>query len=159
MESTNTKMFQVQISTCIMCYLCSFPGYSVTTLSDGSTEYFVAGAPRSNHSGQVIVYTVNAQKQSAVIDSERGKQVLRGYGIYMSPPESTCIHVVCGLNKFNSPSVANCSPRLGHTLEASCAPWMWTETGWQTSCWLVHPCSWASWREKKAGFTSSLLPM
>lgn len=145
MESTNTKMFQVQISTCIMCYLCSFPGYSVTTLSDGSTEYFVAGAPRSNHSGQVIVYTVNAQKQSAVIDSERGKQVRRGCGIYISPPESP-------------PSVANCSPRLGHTLEASCAPWMWTETGWQTSCWLVHPCSWASWREKKAGFTSSLSP-
>lgn len=60
-----------------MCYLWSFPGYSVTTLSDGPTEYFVAGAPRSNHSGQVIVYTVNAQKQSTIIDSERGKQVLR----------------------------------------------------------------------------------
>lgn len=56
--------------------LWSFPGYSVSTLSDGSTEYFVAGAPRSNHSGQVIVYTVNAQKQSTIVDSERGKQVL-----------------------------------------------------------------------------------
>lgn len=51
------------------------PGYSVTTINDGSMLYFVAGAPRSNHSGQVIVYTVNAQKQSAIIDSERGKQV------------------------------------------------------------------------------------
>lgn len=45
-------------------------------MSDGSTLYFVAGAPRSNHSGQVIVYTVNFQKQSTIIDSERGKQVL-----------------------------------------------------------------------------------
>ncbi|KAM3610867.1 uncharacterized protein V6R79_009900 [Siganus canaliculatus] len=58
----------------------SLLGYSVTTLSDGTTEYFVAGAPRSNHSGQVIVYTVNALKQSAVIDSERGKQIGSYFG-------------------------------------------------------------------------------
>ncbi|XP_035513525.1 integrin alpha-2 [Morone saxatilis] len=58
----------------------SLLGYSVTTLSDGPTEYFVAGAPRSNHSGQVIVYTVNAQKQSAIIDSERGKQIGSYFG-------------------------------------------------------------------------------
>ncbi|XP_068615862.1 integrin alpha-2-like [Brachionichthys hirsutus] len=58
----------------------SLLGYSVTTLSDGSTEYFVAGAPRSNHSGQVIVYTVNAQKQTAIIDSERGKQIGSYFG-------------------------------------------------------------------------------
>lgn len=51
------------------------PGYSVTTLTDGSMVYFVAGAPRSHHSGQVIVYTFDAQKKTAVIDSERGKQV------------------------------------------------------------------------------------
>ncbi|XP_065805003.1 integrin alpha-2 [Labrus bergylta] len=58
----------------------SLLGYSVSTLSDGSTEYFVAGAPRSNHSGQVIVYTLNAQKQSAIIDSERGKQIGSYFG-------------------------------------------------------------------------------
>ncbi|XP_042343836.1 integrin alpha-2-like [Plectropomus leopardus] len=58
----------------------SLLGYAVTTLSDGPTEYFVAGAPRSNHSGQVIVYTVNAQKQSAIIDSERGKQIGSYFG-------------------------------------------------------------------------------
>lgn len=58
----------------------SLLGYSVTTLIDGSTEYFVAGAPRSNHSGQVIVYTVNAQKQSTIIDSERGKQIGSYFG-------------------------------------------------------------------------------
>lgn len=59
-----------------MHFLWSSAGYSVTTVSDGSTEYFVAGAPRSNHSGQVIVYTVNAQKESVIIDSERGRQVM-----------------------------------------------------------------------------------
>ncbi|XP_037536875.1 integrin alpha-2 [Nematolebias whitei] len=58
----------------------SLLGYSLTTLSDGSTEYFVAGAPRSNHSGQVIVYTVKAGKQAAVIDSERGKQIGSYFG-------------------------------------------------------------------------------
>ncbi|XP_044052568.1 integrin alpha-2 [Siniperca chuatsi] len=58
----------------------SLLGYSVTTLSDGSTEYFVAGAPRSNHSGQVIVYTVDTKKQSAIIDSERGKQIGSYFG-------------------------------------------------------------------------------
>ncbi|XP_036955066.1 integrin alpha-2 [Acanthopagrus latus] len=58
----------------------SLLGYAVTTLSDGRTEYFVAGAPRSNHSGQVIVYTVNAQKELNVIDSERGKQIGSYFG-------------------------------------------------------------------------------
>ncbi|XP_075889449.1 integrin alpha-2 [Nelusetta ayraudi] len=58
----------------------SLLGYSVTTISDRSTEYFVAGAPRSNHSGQVIVYTVGAQKQLSVIDSERGKQIGSYFG-------------------------------------------------------------------------------
>ncbi|XP_030594293.1 integrin alpha-2 [Archocentrus centrarchus] len=58
----------------------SLLGYSVTTLRDGPTEYFVAGAPRSNHSGQVIVYTINAQKQSSIIDSQRGKQIGSYFG-------------------------------------------------------------------------------
>ncbi|XP_074495342.1 integrin alpha-2 [Sebastes fasciatus] len=63
----------------------SLLGYSVTTLSDESTEYFVAGAPRSNHSGQVIVYTVNAQTQTTIIDSERGKQIGSYFGSVMCP--------------------------------------------------------------------------
>ncbi|XP_068995018.1 integrin alpha-2 [Embiotoca jacksoni] len=63
----------------------SLLGYAVTTLSDRPTEYFVAGAPRSNHSGQVIVYTVNAQKQSAIIDSERGKQIGSYFGSVLCP--------------------------------------------------------------------------
>uniref|UniRef100_A0A667ZDM2 Integrin subunit alpha 2 n=1 Tax=Myripristis murdjan TaxID=586833 RepID=A0A667ZDM2_9TELE len=58
----------------------SLLGYSVTSLSDGSREYFVAGAPRSNHSGQVVVYTINAQKQFKIIDSERGRQIGSYFG-------------------------------------------------------------------------------
>uniref|UniRef100_A0A3B4FAV6 Integrin subunit alpha 2 n=1 Tax=Pundamilia nyererei TaxID=303518 RepID=A0A3B4FAV6_9CICH len=58
----------------------SLLGYSVTTMRVGPNEYFVAGAPRSNHSGQVIVYTVDAQKQSHIIDSQRGKQIGSYFG-------------------------------------------------------------------------------
>uniref|UniRef100_UPI003AAFEBDC integrin alpha-2 isoform X2 n=1 Tax=Centroberyx gerrardi TaxID=166262 RepID=UPI003AAFEBDC len=58
----------------------SLLGYSVSTLSNGPTEYFVAGAPRSNHSGQVVVYTINARKQLTIVDSERGKQIGSYFG-------------------------------------------------------------------------------
>ncbi|XP_077378908.1 integrin alpha-2 [Festucalex cinctus] len=58
----------------------SLLGYSVCMLSDGTTEYFVAGAPRSNHSGQVIVYSFNSRKQFTIIDSERGKQIGAYFG-------------------------------------------------------------------------------
>uniref|UniRef100_A0A3P9NYM0 Integrin subunit alpha 2 n=1 Tax=Poecilia reticulata TaxID=8081 RepID=A0A3P9NYM0_POERE len=58
----------------------SLLGYALTTLTDGSTEYFVAGAPRSNHSGQVIIYTVNPQKQPTIVDTERGKQIGSYFG-------------------------------------------------------------------------------
>uniref|UniRef100_A0A3B4AF28 VWFA domain-containing protein n=1 Tax=Periophthalmus magnuspinnatus TaxID=409849 RepID=A0A3B4AF28_9GOBI len=63
----------------------SLLGYSVSTLSDGYTEYYVAGAPRSNHSGQVIVYTMNAQKLVHVVDSERGKQIGSYFGSVLCP--------------------------------------------------------------------------
>ncbi|XP_024131045.1 integrin alpha-2 [Oryzias melastigma] len=63
----------------------SLLGYSVTTISDGSAEFFVAGAPRSNHSGQVLVYTINAQKQASVIDSQRGKQIGSYFGSVLCP--------------------------------------------------------------------------
>ncbi|XP_059920418.1 integrin alpha-2 isoform X2 [Gadus macrocephalus] len=58
----------------------SLLGYAVTSLSDGAREYFVAGAPRSNHSGQVVVYTVNGQKEATVVDTERGKQIGSYFG-------------------------------------------------------------------------------
>eukprot|EP00063_Salmo_salar_P019348 XP_013994183.1 PREDICTED: integrin alpha-2-like [Salmo salar] len=63
----------------------SLLGYSVTTLNDGSMEYYVAGAPRSNHTGQVIVYIINSKGQPTVIDSQRGDQIGSYYGSVLCP--------------------------------------------------------------------------
>ncbi|XP_036385514.1 integrin alpha-2-like [Megalops cyprinoides] len=63
----------------------SLLGYSVTTLLDGSSEYYVAGAPRSNHTGQVIVYTINGQGLPTVIDSQRGDQIGSYFGSVLCP--------------------------------------------------------------------------
>ncbi|XP_042182511.1 integrin alpha-2 [Oncorhynchus tshawytscha] len=63
----------------------SLLGYSVTTLNDGSTEYYVAGAPRSNHTGQVIVYIINSKGQPTVIDSQKGDQIGSYYGSVLCP--------------------------------------------------------------------------
>lgn len=84
--------------------LFSVPGYAVTTVNDRSTEYFVAGAPRSNHSGQVIVYTVSAQKQLSVIDSERGKQVSSQDGFPLQT-ETTETHAGFSLSHHQLPPV------------------------------------------------------
>ena len=62
-------------------FLLKFPssvvhtGYSVTSLRHGSTEYFVAGAPRANHTGLVVVYTVDSTGQASIRDTQRGTQV------------------------------------------------------------------------------------
>ncbi|MBN3315480.1 ITA2 protein, partial [Atractosteus spatula] len=58
----------------------SLLGYSVTTLTEGNTEYYVAGAPRSNHTGQVVVYNIDSQHQPKVIDSQRGEQIGSYFG-------------------------------------------------------------------------------
>ncbi|KAL0965810.1 hypothetical protein UPYG_G00286070, partial [Umbra pygmaea] len=63
----------------------SLLGYSVTTLNDGSMEYYVAGAPRSNHTGQVIVYTINTDGQPTIKDSKRGDQIGSYYGSVLCP--------------------------------------------------------------------------
>ncbi|XP_060764811.1 integrin alpha-2 [Neoarius graeffei] len=63
----------------------SLLGYSVTTLYSGSTEYFVAGAPRSNHTGQVVVYTLNTQQQPDIRHSQRGDQIGSYFGSVLCP--------------------------------------------------------------------------
>ncbi|XP_062410940.1 integrin alpha-2-like [Sardina pilchardus] len=63
----------------------SYLGYSVTSLSHGSTEYFVAGAPRANHSGLVVVYTLDSSAQASIIDTQRGTQVGSYFGSVMCP--------------------------------------------------------------------------
>ncbi|XP_051972618.1 integrin alpha-2 [Xyrauchen texanus] len=63
----------------------SLLGYSVTTLTDGSSEYYVAGAPRSIHRGQVIVYLINNQRQPVIVDSQRGEQIGSYFGSVLCP--------------------------------------------------------------------------
>ncbi|XP_072514303.1 integrin alpha-2-like [Salminus brasiliensis] len=63
----------------------SLLGYSVTTLTEGSSEYYVAGAPRSNHTGQVVVYTLNSQRQPKIINSQRGDQIGSYFGSVLCP--------------------------------------------------------------------------
>lgn len=50
------------------------PGYSVAVLSTQSSVYFVAGAPRSNYTGRVVVYDVDGGGNVAVVQSQRGEQ-------------------------------------------------------------------------------------
>ncbi|KAM9455559.1 integrin alpha-2 [Clarias gariepinus] len=63
----------------------SLLGYSVTTLYKGSVEYFVAGAPRSNHSGQVVVYTLDRRRQPEIRHSQRGDQIGSYFGSVLCP--------------------------------------------------------------------------
>ncbi|XP_048114206.1 integrin alpha-2-like [Alosa alosa] len=63
----------------------SYIGYSVTSLRHGSTEYFVAGAPRANHSGLVVVYTLDSSAQASIIDTQRGTQVGSYFGSVLCP--------------------------------------------------------------------------
>ncbi|XP_036450958.1 integrin alpha-2-like [Colossoma macropomum] len=63
----------------------SLLGYSVSTLNDGSSEFYVAGAPRSNHTGQVVVYTLNSQRQPNIINSQRGDQIGSYFGSVLCP--------------------------------------------------------------------------
>ncbi|XP_023678845.1 integrin alpha-2 [Paramormyrops kingsleyae] len=63
----------------------SLLGYAVTTLVDESAEYYVAGAPRSNHTGQVVVYTVSSIGQPHVLNSQRGYQIGSYFGGVLCP--------------------------------------------------------------------------
>ncbi|XP_041103061.1 integrin alpha-2 [Polyodon spathula] len=58
----------------------SLLGYSVTTLTSDDSELYVAGAPRSNHTGQVITYSVNKQGKPTVVQSQRGEQIGSYFG-------------------------------------------------------------------------------
>ncbi|KFV11085.1 Integrin alpha-2, partial [Tauraco erythrolophus] len=52
----------------------SYLGYSVAVLSTQSSVYFVAGAPRSNYTGRVVVYDVDSDGNVAIVQSQRGEQ-------------------------------------------------------------------------------------
>ncbi|KTG31954.1 hypothetical protein cypCar_00040577 [Cyprinus carpio] len=63
----------------------SLLGYSVTSVIDGWSEFYVAGAPRAAHRGQVIVYSINSQNQPIIISSQRGDQIGSYFGSVLCP--------------------------------------------------------------------------
>ncbi|XP_050008768.1 integrin alpha-2 isoform X1 [Alexandromys fortis] len=58
----------------------SFLGYSVAAISTEKGVYFVAGAPRANYTGQIVLYNVNKDGNVAVIQSHRGDQIGSYFG-------------------------------------------------------------------------------
>uniref|UniRef100_A0AAY4E6B5 VWFA domain-containing protein n=1 Tax=Denticeps clupeoides TaxID=299321 RepID=A0AAY4E6B5_9TELE len=63
----------------------SYLGYSVSGLTDGSVEYYVAGAPRTKHAGLVVVYTINSKSEPLIIDIQRGTQIGSYFGSVLCP--------------------------------------------------------------------------
>uniref|UniRef100_A0A663F2L0 Integrin subunit alpha 2 n=1 Tax=Aquila chrysaetos chrysaetos TaxID=223781 RepID=A0A663F2L0_AQUCH len=58
----------------------SYLGYSVAVLSTRNSVYFVAGAPRSNYTGRVVVYDVDSNGNIAIVQSQRGEQIGSYFG-------------------------------------------------------------------------------
>lgn len=58
----------------------SFLGYSVAAISTEKGVYFVAGAPRANYTGQIVLYSVNRDGNVTVIQSHRGDQIGSYFG-------------------------------------------------------------------------------
>ncbi|XP_010561846.1 PREDICTED: integrin alpha-2 [Haliaeetus leucocephalus] len=58
----------------------SYLGYSVAVLSTQNSVYFVAGAPRSNYTGRVVVYDVDSNGNIAIVQSQRGEQIGSYFG-------------------------------------------------------------------------------
>ncbi|KAJ8778441.1 hypothetical protein J1605_013628 [Eschrichtius robustus] len=58
----------------------SYLGYSVASISTGKSVHFVAGAPRANYTGQIVLYSVNESGNITVIQSHRGDQIGSYFG-------------------------------------------------------------------------------
>ncbi|XP_060047007.1 integrin alpha-2 isoform X1 [Erinaceus europaeus] len=58
----------------------SYLGYSVAAISTGKGIRFVAGAPRANYTGQIVLYSVNEKGNVTVIQSHRGDQIGSYFG-------------------------------------------------------------------------------
>lgn len=50
-------------------------GYSVAAISTEKSVYFVAGAPRANYTGQIILYNLDEHGNVTIIQTHRGDQV------------------------------------------------------------------------------------
>uniref|UniRef100_A0A452SRA4 Integrin alpha-2 n=1 Tax=Ursus americanus TaxID=9643 RepID=A0A452SRA4_URSAM len=58
----------------------SYLGYSVAAISTGTDIHFVAGAPRANYTGQIVLYSVNENGNVTVIQAHRGDQIGSYFG-------------------------------------------------------------------------------
>ncbi|KAF5912087.1 hypothetical protein HPG69_003361, partial [Diceros bicornis minor] len=58
----------------------SYLGYSVAAISTGKSIHFVAGAPRANYTGQIVLYSVNENGNITIIQTHRGDQIGSYFG-------------------------------------------------------------------------------
>uniref|UniRef100_G1P981 Integrin alpha-2 n=1 Tax=Myotis lucifugus TaxID=59463 RepID=G1P981_MYOLU len=58
----------------------SYLGYSVAAISTGKGVHFVAGAPRANYTGQIVLYSVSENGNVTVIQAHRGDQIGSYFG-------------------------------------------------------------------------------
>ncbi|XP_034855502.1 integrin alpha-2 [Mirounga leonina] len=58
----------------------SYLGYSVAAISTEKDLHFVAGAPRANYTGQIVLYSVNENGNVTVIQAHRGDQIGSYFG-------------------------------------------------------------------------------
>uniref|UniRef100_H0VU32 Integrin alpha-2 n=1 Tax=Cavia porcellus TaxID=10141 RepID=H0VU32_CAVPO len=58
----------------------SYLGYSVAAISTEKSVYFVAGAPRANYTGQIILYNLDEHGNVTIIQTHRGDQIGSYFG-------------------------------------------------------------------------------
>uniref|UniRef100_A0A8C5M6T9 Integrin alpha-2 n=1 Tax=Leptobrachium leishanense TaxID=445787 RepID=A0A8C5M6T9_9ANUR len=58
----------------------SYLGYSVAVLNMKDSVHFVAGAPRTNYTGQVVVYSINSKGNITIIQIQKGEQIGSYFG-------------------------------------------------------------------------------
>ncbi|KAK2509257.1 hypothetical protein MC885_015656 [Smutsia gigantea] len=58
----------------------SYLGYSVAAVSTEQGTHFVAGAPRANYTGQIVLYSVNENGNVTVIQAQKGDQIGSYFG-------------------------------------------------------------------------------
>ncbi|XP_010642319.1 integrin alpha-2 [Fukomys damarensis] len=58
----------------------SYLGYSVAAISTEKSVHFVAGAPRANYTGQIILYSLDEHSNVTIIQTHRGDQIGSYFG-------------------------------------------------------------------------------
>ncbi|KAM4051038.1 integrin alpha-2 [Anomaloglossus baeobatrachus] len=58
----------------------SYLGYSVSIINMARSVNYVGGAPRTNYTGQVVVYTINTQGNVTVLQIQKGEQIGSYFG-------------------------------------------------------------------------------